>query len=1348
MSSFFKILGIVLLILLIVGGLLIALLPTISSTDWGRRQIVNWVNHSIPGKIEIASLNLHWGKDQVVEGFLLKDPEGKSIVEIEKFSTEAPLWRLLSKSTRLGFTQIQDLNAAIVTDDKGWTNLQRALGISPSAEALPIMPSTIILSDINADIYLFADHHPLSAFIKGLTKQDNLAGSFEINVALQGLQGENWQQLKEGAQNYLSVEGSKEAKIQARVTNFPVDLIDRLVALKNPDLNGLFHSLLGDRLNLVVDKEPSREGLAFNLTALAPLMQGDVKGKVSKGHFTLQEPAIFHFNLTPESVNPFTYHHFELLQAARLKMTLQELTLPLSFLDNEVSIDSCQFGFKLQGSLPKTAIDIYSVENLNLLTLQLTLEAPLCDPSMRLQISGQAQERQEPFDIHFESTLTKPTHLSDLLSQIQHGTQSSLKVTHFPLQLLPFLQKQPELIAQIGEYANAQVMIKSKEIGEYDLTASLQAPHLILPQAQFHMGKELTLASPANFNWQMPASCLQSLLKMDSLALEHTCPVLVSFKHLAVALDTPESTKFHLELAIPEIQLPYLLPGGKLRLKDVNFRLDSPNSADFYSQLNAQVALVTSDGLYSPLLDHPLELVHISNWKLLSQNRIEMPFGRLQLNSLASSAQIEGRLSADRHLILTKPAYVHYLMSPLALQTISQLLEKEWPKLQQATNINFTVEPTSIDLTSSPLALLKAKGLLALDRLALQDTSGTLPTLENLFLPWSIDAPRNHLFVNLKGQAYTQEGIKPSQLVARIQMENWLNQAGHYDISHVKAEIIADLTNLPTSVVSVLLTTHDLSPIIGPVMDIDLQTLIDRDQQSPGYWDMDVDSASFHARARLKLTDTATLYDSTKPAEFRFTLTPESYAHLKKMMKISSNWALAEPATLSGHISQLNLPMKRLPLAQDASQLAMDFSTTDIKWKDSNAPGIRFEGNISSQNLAEHLDFSAQALATSFAPLRLEGSLTDLFHSQNKWNDWKDMGAQIKLEAKQLTPTFLQSLLLLSLEERQKIQALFGETVDINFKGDLKHLNGPIKASAKGPLGHIQLAGQLQQGILTLTSPLKSSVQMTPLLTQTFFAAHAPLLSSAMGSEQPIQLTIDPAHFSCPLFPFQLDQVNIEKGTLDLGKIRFRNEGELRSILNIIHPISEQQFTIWFTPLYFQLQQGKLTLKRLDMLVAHAYTLASWGMLNLLNQKADLTLGITAQSLQYAFGIQGLDENYLLQIPLYMRQGKVEIDKGKATTRISALLAQTHGGDRGKILGDVLNLALTPGESQPEPTTQPFPWVQEFNPTTTSKNESPIEIQEEESPKSSKKKRKRHKHLDSEEIIKGASQLFDQLLGQ
>ena len=118
MRSFWTGLMGIVIILFIVVGLAAFLLPTIVSTDWGRKQVVNWINHSIPGKVEIRSLSLNWGKGQVFEGVLLKDPEGQSVLGLEKFSTEATLWQLLQKTTRLGFTQIQELNAAIVTDEK------------------------------------------------------------------------------------------------------------------------------------------------------------------------------------------------------------------------------------------------------------------------------------------------------------------------------------------------------------------------------------------------------------------------------------------------------------------------------------------------------------------------------------------------------------------------------------------------------------------------------------------------------------------------------------------------------------------------------------------------------------------------------------------------------------------------------------------------------------------------------------------------------------------------------------------------------------------------------------------------------------------------------------------------------------------------------------------------------------------------------------------------------------------------------------------------------------------------------------------------------------------------------
>lgn len=70
--------------------------------------------------------------------------------------------------------------------------------------------------------------------------------------------------------------------------------------------------------------------------------------------------------------------------------------------------------------------------------------------------------------------------------------------------------------------------------------------------------------------------------------------------------------------------------------------------------------------------------------------------------------------------------------------------------------------------------------------------------------------------------------------------------------------------------------------------------------------------------------------------------------------------------------------------------------------------------------------------------------------------------------------------------------------------------------------------------------------------------------------------------------------------------------------------------TIWFTPIYFNLNQGILSLNCFDLLVAHAYTLANWGSVNVLTNHAHFVLRVTGQTLNQVYGIQGLDDKYNL----------------------------------------------------------------------------------------------------------------------
>ena len=95
----------------------------------------------------------------------------------------------------IGQSLVQDFNATILVDSDGMTNLETALGISKSREESKIV-SSIILSEVDSEFNLFGDHQGISAFIVGLTRQEELKGSFEIKFDLDDLKASNWDDLK------------------------------------------------------------------------------------------------------------------------------------------------------------------------------------------------------------------------------------------------------------------------------------------------------------------------------------------------------------------------------------------------------------------------------------------------------------------------------------------------------------------------------------------------------------------------------------------------------------------------------------------------------------------------------------------------------------------------------------------------------------------------------------------------------------------------------------------------------------------------------------------------------------------------------------------------------------------------------------------------------------------------------------------------------------------------------------------------------------------------------------------------------------------------------------------------
>lgn len=1288
---------IALLSLVIVIGILIALLPTIVSTSWGKDKIVSWVNQSLPGKIEIENLDLHWGHGQTIEHLVLKDPSGQTILDINKIQSETALWQLLTKKINLGKTQIIDLEASINTDEKGISNLQYALQLNPQ-ENPNIPPSSIYLHETNIDMIL---DHTFSLKMKGNTTKDNLDGTFDIYTLLPSFS--NWE-------NFLASGALNEAVLQAKIKNFPVALIDQISFLNNPKHNNLFHSLLGDKMDVFLDKESSVEGLAFNLTLLTPHFQGDLKGKIENNQFSLQLPALFHFEMVPQAINKLI-KEITLHDKATFKIDVQEFTVPLSFFrSNEELANPCSIALKGQiESQNEIKLSTPSLKNATISKLEALFESPFCNKEIDLKITVEGfKDNFDPIYLKINASLNKPVHSKDLVNQLIEGLKINFNVNKFPLKMLSpkndLLGEQAEIFGDLTFNDHA-----------YDLNISLKTDHLTINRGQFKIYEGIELKSPLIVDYILKPDSINSEIQKNNISLEYPVPVQIVISKLKFSTDG--ESEYLSQINAPELLLSY--PKGFIKLNNLTLNSQGKDSSTQNIQLSTQVSLLNQNGTFSPFLYQPGKFTGSAHLKAEEQGRIALNDIKAHFESDQTNFDIEGNILSNLQLVLTQPIKMNYKVTPEVLEALNLFQEESYPDLMNVPNLLVKADPFQINLQNPKLDNLTVKGSFFIDSILLKNSYNGNAVLKNIDMPWEINSPLNLARLNLKGEAHTDYYEKPSKLSSQFLISNWIDK-GILDFNKVKVEIVSTLLGLPTSLMSSLVVKEDLTPLLGSIVDLELNTLIDQNLNTPGHWDMTLDSPLLHLKARLKIGEAITLYESSsKSAEIRWTLTPEGYNYLYHLLGKNSNEGIqiVSPVILKGFVSDLNVPLKK---QTDGGIFNATFETNDIALNNQAFPLFKLKGQIHTPDVRKEMNFSLHSISKEPFNFSLNGQVSNPFHIA-------EGDINLAFQTKQLAISSLKALGLIDQPLENKLAAVFGNTIDAQLSVDLHKMNGPLMTRIEGKNGQTDLEGQINQGVVTLKKPFEVQTNMTPELSRTFLSENMPILKNAMGAEQPLKIVIEPSGFSFPLIPFKFDQIQIQKGAFHLGKVLFRNEDELKTILNIIKPINENQVIIWFTPIYFQLAKGKLSVNRVDMLVAQSFHLASWGQIDLTSHQMDMVIGIDEKTLKSVFGIFGLSSKDMFLIPIKGRNGKIDIDKTKILARIGALTAQKHAGDIGQILGGVFDIATSLADGPvPEPTTQPLPWENQ-----------------EQKPKKEKERKKEKKIKEG--IEKGASMLFDML---
>lgn len=441
-----------------------------------------------------------------------------------------------------------------------------------------------------------------------------------------------------------------------------------------------------------------------------------------------------------------------------------------------------------------------------------------------------------------------------------------------------------------------------------------------------------------------------------------------------------------------------------------------------------------------------------------------------------------------------------------------------------------------------------------------------------------------------------------------------------------------------------------------------------------------------------------------------------------------------------------------LPWQLDAKEQKIELNFSGITRPSHKPKESQFSGKAHWQKEDKtylfDIAFEIQKHSGEKSHLKLTGNSENLFTDEGGLNIY---GLSLNLDAKidNLPTPFFCKTACLHPDLHQKIEVLFGKILNGDLHASIKELDGTIQANVEGQDGSLTLDSFVQDGMLFLNKPFEAKFKVTPRLGKSLLQDVLPFLSGVTESDQPIAFTVSDEGFSFPIKKLDVSKIEIPHAFLSLGHVKFDNSGELAAVLNLLTPENSDLISVWFTPLYFNMHEGTFRLQRVDMLISNEFPIAAWGKIDLLKDKVKMMIGMSGRALTHAFKIKGLEDDYMLQIPLIGKTSKATVDKPTATAKIGALVAQSHGGSKGLVLGTVLSLAggALSEKRTPPPTTEPLPWASQLtSQVKDAEEESKNKVVLEESGQNTSLKKKSNKKKLNKFLEQHAEKLLNQVL--
>lgn len=585
------------------------------------------------------------------------------------------------------------------------------------------------------------------------------------------------------------------------------------------------------------------------------------------------------------------------------------------------------------------------------------------------------------------------------------------------------------------------------------------------------------------------------------------------------------------------------------------------------------------------------------------------------------------------------------------------------------------------------------------------------------------DAQISDIKVHFTGSHLTDSQVSLTATVipakSNTTLQHWLGVENHVQLNAVlhpnkrlQLHLTVDMEKMSDQ--------KNLASLIGPALHVDLHAQISDLEKLTGSFHLILNAKDLDAQGTFDIKNGLIVNQPSSPALIKFQLTPERFQAYRKIQlnSRSSNpeIVLMTPSQITLNINSISMPLKTNDTlnwlkANLVSHLTID--ALNIKNKENGHQVLinNIEGTINSPELAKNISFSLKGQLNqedrTSLPFSIQGHADNIFNSSGELNI-DNLALLLDTKIQKFPVKLLGEFLSLDNENSHRISAVLGSAINADIHAEIDHLQGSIIANLNGSNGHVSLDAKINQGLLTLNKNFQTQITLTPEFGRVILEDIFPLASGVVDSDNPMTIKIDAAGFVLPIKNFNINAIQVRSATLELGKVRFRKDGKLGTILSLFNTSHSDLISVWFTPLYISMKNGTILFKRMDMLVMDTYPIATWGTVDLAADKVNMMIGLTGQALVKGFNIQGLGKDYVMQIPFKGTINNAAIDKKKATAKIAALVASTRGTE-GLLIGTAIHIAsggLTE-EKAPSPTTNPLPWSlgDDSSTTETSKPE-------------------------------------------